>query len=145
MGRYASLYRRGSMWFAHPCNGYEGRALQAAEPFLATTGEAGPTAVARMLRLALGESRDDIEDLERRDTLAPMYGILGVRSWRAFAKAVTYVEVRAGNDTLTLKPQLLVEPKCYFTGIPGADITIPASATDDELGLAVLEAFARIG
>jgi hypothetical protein len=69
--------------------------------------------------------------------------LVGVRSYAAFARGAHSVGVSRSEDSLTVHPSENQGSKGGFANKPLLDFDIPLTATDEEVGKAVLEGLNR--
>lgn len=103
--RRAAVYRRGGKFFIHSCSKTTAGVWVLSEPISVVSPEDGVRELGRMVLLALDASRENVpHPTDWKGILSPVLALSGVRSWAAFAKNASYVEIEGEEGNLTLTP-----------------------------------------
>lgn len=134
--RAATVYRREGRYFLHALSRTTDGLWMLCDPVLTASEGEGAETLGRKIVAALDGSRIDVPPRTGKGLLAPLLAISGVRSWAAFAKSATCVEIEEEGGRITLVPTRNLGPKGGFE-----HLTDLAFATlDDPAQLGVLTA-----
>lgn len=133
------------MWIVGPLSQMETIGLwMSHSPYVSLPAETPYRQLADAVRVALSQS-GTIPDINFRDTPVPPSPVLeaaGVKSWSTFHKGAKLISLSADSERITLTPNRNEGPREGFNPMAAAELSIPATATDDELGAAIERAFA---
>ena len=142
--RYGAVYERREKLIIHADGKTTAGVLIGIEPFLVLDKAAARAAdIGASLRSVLAKSRDNLRHpgpAEWDAVAAPLYAAAGVKSWGVFVKDALLANIEADDAAIRLLPQENRGGRDGFQprGLPA--IEVAATASDEELGSAVLNA-----
>ena len=142
--RLATVYQRRDKFIVCPNGKTTAGVWIGIEPIVVLhTSEHEPLGCA--VRRALHASRSNLRhpELEEWDSIAaPLYALVDVKTWGAFARGAELVSVEADHATIRLLPQENRGARDGFQPIGLPTFEVAEAVSDEELGLAVMEAMA---
>ena len=139
----AEAYRRENGLFIHSDSRSTTGLWVIAEPFIRLTVDEDPAAVGRAIVKALSASRDGVPHPPPSGELfSPMLLLAEVPSWEDFVKEALSVSVGRDDGWLTFSPSRYEPSDDSFLPTKGRDMRIPDTASPEDIGKALNEAFA---
>ena len=141
--KHAAVYRRRDNVLVHPDGRTTAGVFIGIEPFIVLSASSDAATIGMALRRALASFRDGLRHPQSHEwdaVSSPLYAAAGVKNWGAFVRGTVLVNVEADDDVIRVLPQENRGARDGFQpkGLPS--IEVPATATDDEIGSAVLRA-----
>ena len=111
------------------------------EPYEKMPLDTTPTELAAHVRVALNQSREGVpHPTEWKERLRPMLQLAGVRTWGAFVRQVPSINVVEDEGSIIVEPLLNAGPRKGYSRAGKEPIRISATADDEDLGAAILQA-----
>ena len=141
---YGAVYERGGKLILHADGRTTAGVLIGIEPFLVLDKASVRAAeIGASLRSVLAKSKSDLRHPEPDEwdaVAAPLYAAAGVKSWSAFVKGAVLAHVEADDVVIRLLPQENRGGRDGFQPGELPSVEVAATASDEELGAAVLHA-----
>lgn len=140
--RHATAYKRGDSFYLHSNSQTTSGVWMAARPFLKLGISVEAEELGRAARDVLDASAVGVEHPKDWNLVEyPLPEMAGVKSWPTFMKQAQCASLRVEEDGLHVYPNKNKGPKEGFEPLSNS-IRVQVNASADELGRALLEAFA---
>ena len=141
--KHAAVYRRRDKLILHPDGKTTAGVFIGIEPFVVLPASSDFLVIGATLRNVLAASRERLKHPQPHEwdaVAAPLYAAAGVKSWGTFVRGAVLTHVEGTHDGLRLLPQENRGGRDGFQPFGLPVIEIPATATDEEIGNAVIKA-----
>jgi hypothetical protein len=141
--RYGAIYERRGKMILHADGKTTAGVFIGIEPFMVLNKAANAAEIGGTLRRVLQHSRENLRHPEpgEWDAIAlPLYVAAGVKSWGAFVRGAELTNVEADEKKIRLLPHQNLGARDGFQPKRLGALEVSASATDEELGFAVIKA-----
>ncbi|GAB4515238.1 MAG: hypothetical protein Tsb0020_33810 [Haliangiales bacterium] len=144
MTQAARVYWRRAAWIVGPLCPQETGPYVATSPYVRLPDSITDSALAAEVRVALSRSHT-IPDIDWYATPQPPDPVLeaaGVKTWSTFHKGAKAISLYVEESQLKLYPTINEGSRDGFGWLTDAEVAIQSTATLDELGAALKQAFA---
>lgn len=145
MIKAATVYKRPDGFYLHSESQTTAGIWLATAPFLRIALDASSRTMGEAIAEALAGSQYSIEHPTKwsDNPILPMLEIAGVKSWTVFAGDALCVSIQLSQTTLTVTPERNLGPKEGFEPIPGVACILPFPSPNEEIRMALEQAFNR--
>ncbi len=141
----ASVYKRSDGWYFHADSTTTVGVGIGTPPNIKLRNDASDEALGRAVLEALAGSKEGVPHptpKEGEKLFKPMLDLAGVKTWAAFAKNASSVDIRVDDQGLNIEPWKNEGAKMGFVPIPGVSVRTPLASSASEIGVALKKAIA---
>ena len=137
----ATAYNRKDCWYVNASSQTTVGLWMGTPPFLSLPPNADSAAIGQATLLALDASRHAIPHPTKWDVSSPTLDLAGVKSWSAFMRGASCVNIQLDDALLTMTPNTNAGAKEGFSPLLDKEVRIPADSSAQQIGEAIRSAF----